>query len=139
VPRTSADLPFLAITGRTQLWNTGAMSSRSKGLTAMWGDPIVKMLRADAERLGIGADDLVRVATERGAIEMRARLVDDLLPGQVFVPIHHGDQSVNRLIGMAARGIKVFAVSLTRLAGPAPKIERGQRSFNAMALPLLTR
>lgn len=140
-PRTSDAFPFLAITGRTPLWNTGAISSRSKGLMAMWGEALVQINRGDAERLGIGDRDLVRISTERGAIEMRATLTQELLPGQVFVPIHHPDQPVNRLIGLPINGrrtIKSFAVQLARIGGPSPKLERlGGKVFGTTEIPIV--
>src|SRR5438128_12389422 len=102
------------------------MSGRSKGLMAMWGEPIVKLGGADAEKLGIGGGDLVRISSANGSVEMRARIVEENLPGQVFLPIHHPDQSVNRLLAFPTNGagrhpsIKSLAVKLGRIGRPAP-------------------
>ena len=139
----SEELPLLAIGGRTQLWNTGAISRRSKGLMKMWGDPLVWVNPSDAARLGLGAGDLVRIGSAAGQVEMRVRLCPEMLPGQVFVPIHHPEQPINRLVPFQGNGrarrpsIKSFAVRLERLAGP-PVVERGGRSgFGVFELPIV--
>jgi predicted molibdopterin-dependent oxidoreductase YjgC len=137
------ELPFLAIGGRTPLWNTGAMSSRSKGLTKMWGDPLVWVNPEDAERLGLGAGDLVAISSASGRIEMRVRLCPELLPGQLFVPIHHPDQPINRLVPFQENGaarrpaIKSVAVALERLGGPPPVVSRGTAGFGVFELPIV--
>ncbi len=137
---TSADFPLLAITGRTPLWNTGAMSSRSKGLMAMWGEATVRINPTDASSLGIGPGDLVRITSGKGAVEMRAKVSDEMLPGQVFIPIHHPDQPVNRLVDLPSNGrrtIKSFAVKLERIAGPAPKIGALNKVFGTSEIPIV--
>ncbi|HEY3078850.1 MAG TPA: molybdopterin-dependent oxidoreductase [Chloroflexota bacterium] len=142
--RTSDELPLLAIGGRTPLWNTGAISRRSKGLTKMWGDALVWVNPTDAERLGLGAGDLVRIGSASGRVEMRVRICPEVLPGQVFVPIHHPDQPINRLVPFQENGrarrpsIKSFAVRLERLAGPPPPaVERGTAGLGVFELPIV--
>ncbi|HEY3111138.1 MAG TPA: molybdopterin-dependent oxidoreductase, partial [Chloroflexota bacterium] len=144
LPKTSEQFPLLLVTGRTPLWNTGAMSSRSKGLMIMWGEPTIHVHSTDAERLGIGQGDLVRIGSASGSVEMRARVHDDVQPGQVFLPIHHQDQPVNRLVPFQANGngrrpsIKSLAVRLERIGGPAPRIERlAQKVFGENEIPIM--
>src|SRR5262245_22090800 len=142
--QTSNDFPLLAIGGRTQLWNTGALSGRSKGLMKMWGEPRVWVNPNDAARLGLGAGDLVRLSSASGRVELRVNLGSELLPGQVFVPIHFPDQPINRLVPFQENGrkrrpsIKSFAVRLERLAGPPPpRPERGAAGFGVFELPIV--
>jgi predicted molibdopterin-dependent oxidoreductase YjgC len=110
----------------------------------MWGEAAIHVHPTDAERLGIGRDDLVRISSASGAVEMRARLQDDVQAGQVFLPIHHQDQPVNRLVPFQASAngrrpsIKSLAVNLERIAGPAPKIERlAQKVFGESEIPIM--
>jgi predicted molibdopterin-dependent oxidoreductase YjgC len=111
---------------------------------AMWGEPTIHVHPRDAETLGIGKGDLVRIGSANGSVEMRARVHDDVQPGQVFLPIHHQDQPVNRLVPFQANGngrrpsIKSLAVSLERIGGPAPKIERlARKVFGESEIPIM--
>jgi predicted molibdopterin-dependent oxidoreductase YjgC len=134
---TSAQFPLLAVTGRTPLWNTGAISSRSKGLMAMWGEAAIKLHPEDAGKNGIGPGDLVRITSPHGAVEMRAKVTEEMLPGQVFLPIHHPDQPANKLVPFGQRTIKSFPVKLERIAGPAPKLERLDKVFGTAEIPIV--
>ena len=49
----------------------------------------------DAERLGIGSNDLVRIASRRGTVTATAFITPTIRSGQVFLPMHY--ESVNRL------------------------------------------
>ncbi|TAK25552.1 MAG: 2Fe-2S iron-sulfur cluster binding domain-containing protein [Chloroflexota bacterium] len=136
---TSDKHPFLAVTGRSALWNTGAISSRSRGLTKMWGDVEASVNSDDALRLGIGAGDLVAIESAHGRVEMRVKLSSELLAGQVFVPIHHREQPINHLVdGRAGGTLKSVAVRLERLAGPAPKSAAKSQTGGFLTLPILT-
>ena len=96
----------------------------------MWGEATIHVHPTDAEKLGISKGDLVRISSANGSVEMRARVHDDVQAGQVFLPIHHQDQPVNRLVPFQANGdgrrpaIKSLAVNLERIGGPAPTIQR---------------
>jgi formate dehydrogenase major subunit len=133
----SDEFPLVAITGRTPLWNTGAISSRSKGLMAMWGEAAIKINPGDAEKNGIGPGDLVRISSAHGAVEMRAKVTEEMLPGQVFLPIHHPDQPTNKLVPFGQRTIKSFPVKVERIAGPAPKMERLDKVFGTSEIPIV--
>jgi predicted molibdopterin-dependent oxidoreductase YjgC len=50
----------------------------------------VEISVADAEAEGIEEGDMLRVDTERGTIEGRARITE-IRPGVLFVPFHYGD------------------------------------------------
>ncbi len=143
LPRASAAYPYLLITGRTPLWNTGAISSRSKGLMSMWGEAQVQINERDAAREGIGQGDLVRILSPHGSVEMRAKVGIQMQPGQVFLPIHHPDQPANRLIPFPESNghrpnIKSLAIRLERLSGPAPKMPRlSAKVFGSNEIPIV--
>ncbi|MGH7657451.1 MAG: molybdopterin oxidoreductase family protein, partial [Gemmatimonadales bacterium] len=92
------DYPFVLNTGRMMYhWHTGTMSRRSRGLDSREPLPVVDMHRADAERLGVGEGDTVRVASRRGEVLIGVRISDRQAPGQVFIPMHFREAAVNLL------------------------------------------
>ena len=86
----SAEYPLLLTTGRTVYhFHTRTKTGRAPELNAAAPDVWAELNPADANRLGIGDGDRVRVESPRGAIEAPARLTD-VRPGVVFVPFHYG-------------------------------------------------
>ncbi len=82
--------PLLLTTGRTVYhFHTRTRTGRAPELQAAAPEPWVELSADDAERLGAGDGDLVRLENARGAIEAPAR-VTDIRPGTVFVPFHYG-------------------------------------------------
>lgn len=85
-----AQHPFYLTTGRLMYhFHTRTKTGRSRALANAAPDDFVQIPRADAEKLGIGEGDWVRVTSRRGAAEARAML-GDIGPGQVFIPFHFG-------------------------------------------------
>lgn len=86
----SDDFPLLFTTGRTVYhWHTRTKSGRSRELDAAAPEPWVELSVADAERMGVGEGDVVRVESARGALEARARITE-LREGVAFAPFHYG-------------------------------------------------
>jgi len=54
-------------------------------------DPIVKMHAADAEKRRIKQDDLVEVESERGTIQLNAKITDEVGPGLVTIDFGWGN------------------------------------------------
>lgn len=126
-----ADYPLRLTTGRTVYhWHTRTKSRRARQLNdaapSMW----VEVSLPDAERLGIGEGDLIRITSRRGSIDAPAR-VSGIREGVVFAPWHYGDggaaANLLTLTGWDPVSkqpeLKVAAVAVERLAagtGPAP-------------------
>jgi anaerobic selenocysteine-containing dehydrogenase len=86
----SDDYPLLFTTGRTVYhWHTRTKTGRVRQLQDAAPDAWVELSPADAERLGVGEGDLVRVESPRGRLEARAR-VSGIREGVVFAPFHYG-------------------------------------------------
>jgi len=86
----SAEYPLLLTTGRTVYhFHTRTKTGRAPELNAAAPDVWAELNPADANRLGIGDGDRVRIESPRGAIEAPARLTD-VRAGVVFVPFHYG-------------------------------------------------
>jgi formate dehydrogenase major subunit len=52
---------------------------------------------ADAERLGIGQGERVRVRSRRGQVEVRAKVTNQVPPGMVWMSFHFREGSANWL------------------------------------------
>jgi ferredoxin-nitrate reductase len=84
------DYPLLFTTGRTAYhFHTRTKTGRARQLEAAAPEVWVELGPGDAERLGIGEGDLVRVESSRGRLEARARITG-IRDGMVFAPFHYG-------------------------------------------------
>jgi formate dehydrogenase major subunit len=77
------------------------MTRRSPTLTDQINEAFIEINEADAERLGVHYNDLVRVASRRGEITLRARVTDGIKEGVVFIPFHFAEASANILTNNA--------------------------------------
>ncbi|HEY6593967.1 MAG TPA: molybdopterin dinucleotide binding domain-containing protein [Asanoa sp.] len=93
----------------------------------MWAE----LAARDAEALGVGDGDLVRIESRRGEVVARAR-IGSVRPGVVFVPFHYGywdvpdrphSRAANEMTMTAWDPVskqplfKVAAVAVSRVAG----------------------
>jgi len=88
----NADYPFILLTGRgtSSQWHTQTRTSKSDVLRKLYPkNPYVEMHPADAERLGIVPNELIRVSSRRGAVEVAAVILASVQPGQLFMPMHY--------------------------------------------------
>lgn len=86
---TCAQYPFLLNTGRNRdQWHTMTRSGLSPRLSAHLCEPYVDINPKDADRLGLGPADLVRLGSTVGSGIFRLRISDSVAPGQLFAPIH---------------------------------------------------
>src|SRR5829696_8864318 len=84
------EYPFSYTTGHTVYqFHTRTKTARAPQLQAAAPDAWVELSPADAESLGVGEGDVVRVESPRGRLEARAR-ISGLKEGLVFVPFHYG-------------------------------------------------
>ncbi len=96
------EYPFTLTTGRLLFhWHTGTMTRRSKTLTGQLNEPYVEINVKDAERLGIGDGDPVRVRSRRGVITLRALVTDRIKEGVLFIPFHFREAAANILTNPA--------------------------------------
>jgi anaerobic selenocysteine-containing dehydrogenase len=109
----SEQFPLALTTGRTVTqFHTRTKTGRTPQLDAAAPEPWVELHPKDAAQLGIGDGDVVRVESERGAIEVPAR-VGTVREGTVFVPFHYGYWDVSDGAG-PERGPARAANELTR-------------------------
>jgi predicted molibdopterin-dependent oxidoreductase YjgC len=92
------EYPFLLSTGRVLYhWHGGEMTRRARGLLAVYGEALVEVNPADAERLGLNGRKRVSIASRRGRIEATAWVTDRVPPGMVFANFHFPEGNANQL------------------------------------------
>ncbi|QQS13047.1 MAG: formate dehydrogenase subunit alpha [Rhodospirillales bacterium] len=115
---TDAAFPFMLTTGRDLYqFNAGTMTMRTRNVELRPSDTI-DVAPVDAERLGIGTGDRVRVRSRHGVAILPARVTDAVKPGEAFATFHVAATFLNRITGprrdriTLAPEYKVTAVAL---------------------------
>jgi ferredoxin-nitrate reductase len=84
------EYPFSYTTGRTIYhFHTRTKTVRAPQLQNAASDVWVELSPADAESLGVGEGDVLRVESPRGRLEAKAR-ISGIKEGVVFAPFHYG-------------------------------------------------
>jgi len=93
---TDAEYPLQLLTGRLRdQWHTMSRTGRVARLYSHDDEACVALHADDLARLDVEDGDLVRVASRRGSVLLRARASDEMRPGQVFVSMHWGRRLLN--------------------------------------------
>ena len=96
------DYPMVLTTGRVlEHWHTGAMTRRAEVLDRIEPEAVCHLSPGDIGALGLDAGGFVRVATRRGAIELKARADRDMPRGMVFIPFCFAEAAANLLTNPA--------------------------------------
>ncbi len=118
---TDEEYPVLLSTGR-MLYHYNIMTRRSEALDTLRPHELAEVNPVDAERLGLGEDDMVRVTSRRGSITTHVTVTDKVPEGVVFMTFHYSESPVNELTNGASDPVtktaefKVCAVRIERLA-----------------------
>jgi len=92
------EYPMVLSTGRVLYhWHGGQMTRRSKGLLAIYPQPLIEISQEDADKLGLNGSKRIRVTSRRGSIEAEALITDRVLPGMVYANFHFPEASANEL------------------------------------------
>jgi len=94
------EYPYWLCTGRVlEHWHTGSMTRRVKQLHQAVSEGYVEVNRADAQRLGVGSGQMVRVVSRRGSLELPAMVDGRGKPpqGSVFIPFFDERRLVNEV------------------------------------------
>ncbi|RZQ02232.1 formate dehydrogenase subunit alpha [Vibrio vulnificus] len=112
------EYPLVLTTGRVlEQFHTGTMTRKTQGLNNLAG-PRAMISVQDAEALGIGNGDMLKVSTRRGEIEIAAFVTKRVQAGVVFIPFHFVESPVNRLTTTATdphAKIPEFKVAAVRI------------------------
>lgn len=115
--------PFILTTGRILYhYHTRTMTKRVEGLHAIASEGFIEISPNTAEKLGVEDGELVKVASRRGELEVKARVTDTIQDQVVFMPFHFAETAANILTNASALDeissmpeLKVCAVSVEKL------------------------
>ena len=117
-----AEYPFVLSTGRRLYhYHTRTQTGRCEGLNTLLGSETADISAADAEALGIGQGEKIRVVSRRGSVEVPARITGQVPPGLVWMAFHFREGCANWLTNPAFDPIsktaefKACAVRLEKL------------------------
>ncbi|GHD60040.1 nitrate reductase [Jeongeupia chitinilytica] len=132
---TNARYPFHLLTGRLRdQWHGMSRTGRLPQLFAHTPEPSLTMHPHDAERRGLKAGDLVRVASKRGALVLPLAIGNDVPSGSVFAAMHWNGQFLNSLGVNETSAPMVDGRSFQpELKHAAVRIERAELPWRAMA------
>ncbi len=89
--------PLVFNTGRIRdQWHTMTRTGKSARLAAHCGEPFVQIHPIDAKVCGITPASLVRIASARADVVLRALVTEAQQPGSVFAPIHWSDMNASK-------------------------------------------
>jgi len=94
------EFPLWLCTGRVlEHWHTGSMTRRVKQLHQAVSEAYVEINPADAAKLGVKANEVVRVKSRRGTVELKAVVNGRAKPpqGSVFIPFFDEKRIANIL------------------------------------------
>ena len=92
------DYPLLLLTGRgsASQWHTQTRTKKSAVLRTLYPQNIyVEISATDAKKLGVKANQRVKIASRRGEVITNAVISNSVKAGQIFVPMHY--ETVNQL------------------------------------------
>ena len=95
---TDENFPFFLLTGRgtSSQWHTQSRTAKSPVLRKLYPEkPYIEIHPADAARLRITPNSMVRIVSRRGEVSASAYIAPTVAQGQVFLPMHYPE--VNRL------------------------------------------
>jgi len=87
----TAEYPMALITGRlANHWHTRTKTGHVARLNKTDPSPFAVAHSTDAQRLGVGEGDAVRLVSPRGAARTTLQVDDSVIPGTLFMPFHWG-------------------------------------------------
>jgi formate dehydrogenase major subunit len=82
-------------------WHTGAMTRRASMLDEIEPEATAMMSPKDIEARGLRPGQMIRVATRRGAIDIKLRSDRDVPTGMIFIPFCYAEAAANILTNPA--------------------------------------
>lgn len=96
------EYPLVLSTGRRLYhYHTRTQTGRAAGLNDLLPEETADISAADAERLGIGQGEKIRVSSRRGTVELAARITDQVPQGMVWMAFHFRKACANWLTNQA--------------------------------------
>jgi formate dehydrogenase alpha subunit len=80
------------------IYHSGKMSTQDEGLMKIYNKPTLKIGASDAESLGLKTDDLAKIKTPEGEVEVLVEVTPSLPKGMVQFPEHFNRPAVKDLL-----------------------------------------
>ncbi len=113
------EYPLYLTTGRLLYqYHTGTMTMKSADLNNRAPESFVEISRKDARKYGIEDGEMVTIASRRGAISVRAKILPKAVGGTIFIPFHFAKGAANQLTNAAldpVSGIPEFKVCAVKI------------------------
>ena len=104
------EYPFILTTGRKLYhYHTRSMTGRVEGLNDLLNEERMQINPKDAEKLGVCAEDTVKVTSARGSIETRVEITDLVPEGIVCMSFHFTETPANVLANPAICSMSVVS------------------------------
>ncbi len=92
------EFPFILSTGRDYYhYHAGSMTRKVRLLRELCPESLVEINPSDADKLGIGEGDRVRIVSRRGDFISRVKLTNRVASGVTFAKFHFGEAPVDLL------------------------------------------
>ncbi|MGC8663395.1 MAG: formate dehydrogenase subunit alpha [Thermoplasmata archaeon] len=92
------EYPFILTTGRIYYqFHTGTMTRKMNILEREAPEPYVEINPEDAKSLKVKSNEIVKLTSRYGSLEVRARITEMVPKGIVFMPFHYYEASVNKI------------------------------------------
>ena len=96
------EYPFVLSTGRRLYhYHTRTQTGRCEGLNDLLGEETCDISPKDARRLGIHPEEVVRVSSRRGMVEVKARVTHEIPDGMIWMAFHFREGNANWLTNPA--------------------------------------
>jgi formate dehydrogenase major subunit len=96
------EYPMVLSAGRVlEHWHTGAMTRRASVLDRLEPEAVAFMSPKDMRRMRVAPGDFIRLATRRGAVEVKVRSDRDVPENMVFMPFCYAEAAANLLTNPA--------------------------------------
>jgi len=94
---TDKEYPLLLTTDRSLFHFHSTMTRRVYGLNVLGKEELLNIHPEDAEKLGIADEQMVKVASRRGEVEVKAKVTDKCIAGTVSMGFHFAETPTNLL------------------------------------------
>ena len=116
---TDARYPLALLTGRLRdQWHGMSRSGTVESLWAHASEPRADMASVDMARLGLQDGDLAYLTSRRASIIVPVQASPTLSPGQVFLPMHWGDEALG---GASSTGRRLAGVNALTSSARCPQ------------------
>ncbi len=128
--KTDARHPLHLLTGRLRdQWHGMSRTGTVAQLFNHAEEPIVSMNAGDMKRRFINPGDLVKVSNKRGSLTLRAQASTEMMPAQVYIPMHWGAKYMNGL------GANVLMPSAYDAQSKQPELKHTAVKLEKVELP----